>query len=65
MKIEILKDKMADGEIHLGYKITNHKFKGHPEILENWFATREGFEKSLLHYIGQYIGRENKIKKDN
>jgi len=67
MKIEILKDKMENGEIHFGYRIENHGFKGHPPVLENWFATKEGFEKQLNHYIGQYIGgpSKNRIKKGN
>jgi hypothetical protein len=63
MKIEILKDKMDNGKVHIGYKIENHGFRGHPPVLENWFATEEGFEKNLLHYIGQYIGRKNKTEK--
>lgn len=64
MKVEILKEKMASGTIHFGYRIEEHGMKGHPEVLENWFATREGFDKSLLHYIGQYLGRKNKAKED-
>jgi hypothetical protein len=63
MKIEIFKEKMANGEVHFGYKIEAHGMKGHPPILENWFATQEGFKKQLIHYIEQYIGRENKTKK--
>lgn len=64
MKIEILKEVMANGETHFGYKILEHGMKGHPEVLSNWFATREGFEKTLYHYIGQYLGRKDSIKKD-
>ena len=63
MKIEIFKEKMEDDQIHVGYKIIDHGFKGHSKVLENWFATKEGFKKNLLHYIEQYIGREDKNKK--
>ena len=67
MEIKIFKEKMQNGEIHFGYRIENHGFKGHPPVLENWFATKEGFEKNLYHYIGQYTGGPNKTrnKKDN
>jgi len=64
MDIKILKDKMANGEIHCGFRIESHGFKGHPPVIETWFADRERFEKDLLHYIGQYIGRNSKVKKD-
>jgi len=64
MKIEILKEKMANGEVHCGYRIEEHGFKGHPPVLESWFADRDYFKKQLLHYIEQYIGRTNKTKKD-
>jgi len=63
MKIEILKEKAEKGDV-FGYKIEGHGMKGHPPILENWFNTKEGFEKNLLHYIGQYLGRQSNIKKD-
>jgi len=59
MDIKILKEKMQNGETHFGFEITNHGFKGHPQKLSNWFATHEGFEKTLIHYIGQYIGRSS------
>ena len=55
---------MQNGEWHYGFEIANHGFKGHPPTFSNWFATEESFEKTLLHYIGQYIGRGNKIKKN-
>ena len=64
MFITILKDKMANGKTYCGFKIEEHGMKGHPPVIETWFEDREKFEKNLLHYIGQYIGRTNKVKKD-
>ena len=55
---------MANGEWHYGFEIINHGFKGHLPTISNWFATKEGFEKQLLHHIQQYIGGRNTTKKD-
>lgn len=62
MDVKILKEKLENGEWYYGFEIKNHGFKGHPPVLSNWFATQEGFEKQILHYIGQYIGRSNRDK---